>query len=120
MPEGYLWRLARCALPPHLRAWPQDCRALCASGQSAEKPLTTSPLVGSQPSPKALLSRGYYPVGCPVPRLQPHAHSTPPGVRTLSPPGKIGAENRAQTLGSASGEKPHSVRQSEALEREKG
>src|SRR5215203_5568583 len=111
MPEGYLWRLARCVVPPHLGAWPQDCRALCAIGQFAETPLKTSPLVGSQPSPKALLYRGYYPFGCRVPRLHPHAHSTPPGARTLPPLGKSGAENRAQTLGSATGKKPKSVSQ---------
>src|SRR5215210_3154887 len=105
MPEGYLWRPARCVLPPHLRAWPQDCRALCASGQFVEKPLTTSPLVGSQPTQKALLSRGYCPLGCRVPPLHPHAHSTPPGAHTLPPLGKSGAEGRAQTLGSATGEK---------------
>src|SRR5829696_10007270 len=112
MPEGCLWRPARCALPPHLQAWPQDCPALCAIGQYAETPLTTLPLVGSQPSPKALLSRGYYPVGCHVPRLHPHADSTPRGARTLPPLGESGPEDRAQTLGSVTGEKLKSVSQS--------
>src|SRR5215204_1350812 len=112
MPEGYLWRPARCVLPPHLRAWPQDCRALCASEQFAEKPLTTSPLVGSQPTQKVLLSRGYYPFGCRVPPLHPHAHATLSGARAPPPLGKSGAEERTQTLGSATGKKFKSVSQS--------